>query len=254
MPSLNSTSNQTNNTTPKPPKRPISEARLRANRENAKKSTGPRTDQGKHRSRQNAAQHHFTAHTIPLPPHELALLDDCIQQFTLEYNPVGYQETNLVHILAHTQYRLHRLAYAEHHLLSVPATSNTDPSTVGSAEHEPVIGLADVLHRSKDPILTLSIYEQRLMRQYQRILATLLDLQSSRKAVEGDQRADLYAIARCHAIAKVPFNPGEFGFVHSDAEVRDLIKRRVTLDRAHYAWENGFDPAYCEAATRYSAR
>ena len=36
--------------------------------------------------------------------------------------------------------------------------------------------------------------------------------------------------------------------------ISDLIKRRVTLDRAHYAWENGFDPTYCEAATRYSVR
>ena len=252
MPSLNNTSNQTNDTTPNSLKRPLSEARLRANRENANKSTGPRTEEGKHRSRQNAAQHHFTAQAIPLPPHELELLNDCIRQFTLEYSPVGYQETNLVHMLAHTQYRLHRLAYAEHHLITTSTTNAADASNAHASE--PTTGLANVLHRSKDPILTLSIYEQRLMRQYQRTLNTLLDLQANRKAEEHQQQTDLYAVARCHAIAKVPFNPAEFGFVHSQAEVHDLIKRRVTLDRAHYAWENGFDPTYCEAATRYSAR
>ena len=39
------------------PKKPTSEARLRANRENAKKSTGPKTSRGKAYSRRNALKH-----------------------------------------------------------------------------------------------------------------------------------------------------------------------------------------------------
>ena len=39
------------------PKTPISEARLRANRQNAKKSTGPKTARGKGYSRRNAVKH-----------------------------------------------------------------------------------------------------------------------------------------------------------------------------------------------------
>src|ERR1051326_8973710 len=45
------------NTKQSKPKGPVSEARLRANRENAKKSTGPRTKEGKHRSSLNATRH-----------------------------------------------------------------------------------------------------------------------------------------------------------------------------------------------------
>ncbi|MGA9963678.1 MAG: hypothetical protein WBQ10_00600 [Terriglobales bacterium] len=40
-----------------PPKPSLSEARLRANRENAKKSTGPKTERGKAYSRRNALKH-----------------------------------------------------------------------------------------------------------------------------------------------------------------------------------------------------
>lgn len=40
-----------------PPSRPISPARLQANRRNARKSTGPRTPEGKARSAQNARKH-----------------------------------------------------------------------------------------------------------------------------------------------------------------------------------------------------
>ena len=37
---------------------------LDANRQNAKNSTGPRTEHGKHRSRRNAFRHGLTAETV----------------------------------------------------------------------------------------------------------------------------------------------------------------------------------------------
>jgi len=40
-----------------PPKKPVSDARLRANRKNAQKSTGPKTARGKGYSRHNAIKH-----------------------------------------------------------------------------------------------------------------------------------------------------------------------------------------------------
>jgi len=234
-------------------KRPISEARLRANRENAKKSTGPRTDEGKQRSRQNAAQHHFTAQVIPLPEQELELLNDCFRQFTDQYSPVGYQEMNLVHMLAHTQYRLHRLAYAEHQLFALGPIAPGDPSNsgIGVAACD-AAGLAEMLRRSRDPIATLSTYEQRLMRQYERMLKALLEIQADRKAEERKNEADLYAIARCHLSAKVPFKPAEFGFVCADDEIQDFVRRRITLDRSRLACEQGFDPDSCKRATQFT--
>ena len=246
--------NEKNNTAklPAAPTRPISEARLRANRENAKRSTGPRTAEGKQRSRQNAAQHHFTAQVIPLPQEELALLDDCIRQFTAEYNPVGYQEQNLVHMLAHTQYRLHRLAYAEHQLFALGPIAEGEPSGIHQPSSSDAGGLAEMLRRARDPISTLSTYEQRLMRHYQRTLRALLDIQADRKAEEQQNEADLYLMARCHASAKVPFNASDFGFVCSDDQIKNLIKRRVTLDRSRYARDQGFDPESCKRATHFS--
>src|SRR6266849_6492375 len=44
---------------------------LEANRRNARKSTGPRTENGKHASRRNALRHGFTAETVLEPLEDL---------------------------------------------------------------------------------------------------------------------------------------------------------------------------------------
>src|SRR5271157_5061075 len=51
-----------------PPKPPVSEPRLRANRENAKKSTGPQTARGKAYSRRNALKHGLLAKSVLFRP------------------------------------------------------------------------------------------------------------------------------------------------------------------------------------------
>ena len=54
-------------------KRPISERRLQANRANAQRSTGPRTEAGKATSRRNALKHGILSRTVDLPSTGLGL-------------------------------------------------------------------------------------------------------------------------------------------------------------------------------------
>jgi hypothetical protein len=49
-------------------RRPISERKLQANRANAKRSTGPRTEAGKAASRKNALKHGILSRSIDLLP------------------------------------------------------------------------------------------------------------------------------------------------------------------------------------------
>ena len=90
-------------TTPNP-----SQARIQANRQNAKKSTGPRTAAGKAATSRNALTHGLTAQTYVLPgddPEEFtALLDDLFRRF----HPDGPAEERLVRRIAANQWRLDR--------------------------------------------------------------------------------------------------------------------------------------------------
>jgi hypothetical protein len=61
---------------------PISERRLAANRANARKSTGPRTPEGKRRVAQNACRHRLYAQQHTLPPRYQAFLLDRAQRNT----------------------------------------------------------------------------------------------------------------------------------------------------------------------------
>src|SRR5437763_11029076 len=81
---------------------------LEANRRNALKSTGPRSEAGKRVSRRNALRHGFTAETVVEPlenPEEYRAFEDAIVS---EFRPQTPVEQELVHRLASLFWRLRR--------------------------------------------------------------------------------------------------------------------------------------------------
>lgn len=241
------------NAAPAEPKRPASEARLRANRLNAQKSTGPRTEAGKQRASLNATRHGFTAQVLTLTAEELKALQALIGDFEKQYQPASTQEKHLVHMLAQLQYRLHRIMATEHNLFAIGLTENEEFWDVDHPDVQTAFVLAETLRRSKDPLLTLSIYEQRLMRQYEKVLKLLRQIQAERKAEESHKEDEVYEVAMCHLVTGKEFSPAEFGFVHSKAEIKDLVKRKWTAERARNAHTWGFDRDSCKSAFAFSA-
>src|SRR5262245_54336453 len=76
--------------------RTVSEARLRANRENAQKSTGPRTPEGKERSRANGLRHGLSGEGIVLPEPMRAEVERLIAIYTEKFQPRDDDERELV--------------------------------------------------------------------------------------------------------------------------------------------------------------
>jgi hypothetical protein len=72
-----------------PLKKAISESKLAACRANSKKSTGPRTAEGKAVSRCNALKHGLYAETVPIPGENGELFDSRFGAWSRELNPLG---------------------------------------------------------------------------------------------------------------------------------------------------------------------
>jgi hypothetical protein len=90
-----------------------------ANQANAKKSTGPRSTQGKAASRVNAMRHGLLAGTVPLlpweDPKERAIFDQALDQ---HYQPRSIMEEGLVRQIGSLLWRLRRVEPAETAILA----------------------------------------------------------------------------------------------------------------------------------------
>jgi phosphatidylinositol kinase/protein kinase (PI-3 family) len=82
----------------------------------------------------------------------------------------------------------------------------------------------ETLRSSKDPLATLSLYEQRLSRRFLQTLNKLHQMQKERKALEQEQLKQLYMMSLHHPEPET-LEPSEFGFVCSSAEWKMFYKR-----------------------------
>ncbi len=90
-----------------------SEKQTRANRQNALKSTGPKTPEGKAAVRHNAIKHGLLAEEVLLPGEDEAAFADLGERLRDELQPVGELENMLVNRIIGTSWRLRRIGRVE---------------------------------------------------------------------------------------------------------------------------------------------
>jgi hypothetical protein len=121
---------------------------IEANRRNALKSIGPRSENGKHASRRNALRHGFAAETVLEPledPEEYRTFEAAI---VAEYLPQTPVQRELVHRLASLFWRLRRATSIETGLLRMQgeilhAFRSSRQKTVDTRREGPPSPLAD---------------------------------------------------------------------------------------------------------------
>lgn len=151
--------------------RRLTKEQLAARRANARKSTGPKTPQGKARSSKNALKHGVFAQTALLscePNEEFVALRD---SYLAEYQPQGPTETHFVMEMANAQWRLRRVRGMEADLIDHLIDMEIDPVrfTPGQRQAEALRRLADDSHA----LVLLQRYEVMFRRQYERALRML---------------------------------------------------------------------------------
>jgi len=188
-------------------KRPISEQQLAANRANALKSTGPRTEAGKARSALNAS-HRVLAQSIVLRCEDQDRFRAFVRKFHREFRPLTVTETSLVNTMASARWRLMRISHIESATVDLEYIVQIDPEVApldyGAADKAALAyrstvrnsRVLDFVHRS----------EMRLQRQFDNALTNLLRLRARRGAMqpEGLYRGDEVELSETPEAELVP--------------------------------------------------
>jgi hypothetical protein len=151
------------------------------NRANAQLSTGPKTDTGKKRASLNAHRHGLTGQAMILSAEELAAYKHHCEVFRKQHQPASEYENILVQILADTTWRLLRVPAIEAGILAHGRARRGQYISVEDAELRHSLATASEFRNQAKALANITLYEQRLTRQFERTLAQLQTLQSDRR-------------------------------------------------------------------------
>jgi len=209
---------------------------MNANRENAKRSTGPSSPSGKKASRMNALKHGFAGQTIIIPDHELEVYERHFAAFRSEHRPVGPTEEFMVQSLAEYSWAIQQIRS-----LLTNRTYLAGASPVRGIEdtHGPeidnamaqacnVIQLADAFNK-------FGLYEQRKARLFDSTLKRLQEQQATRKAKEKAELELAAALRKDDLANRQPsepeWHPTQNGFVCSMEAIDQFLSLQKRLDR-----------------------
>ena len=165
-------------------------ARSAAARANGRKSHGPQTPEGKLASSRNATRHGLTGRTVVLDTESEAQYQAELAAYLDHFRPVGKPETDLVHQLAATNWRLARYTALEAALLDEKMAHQATwmENYEQIPQHRRLAIAFGSLTAATDSLGLLNRYQARLQREYLRLLKTLMDLQAAR-ARQADAQA-----------------------------------------------------------------
>jgi hypothetical protein len=158
-----------------------SQKQHQANRLNALKSTGPKSEEGKLRSSQNALKHGLCSPSL-LPTESSSSYENFSAEMLAELQPLGPIETDLAQRITHLTWRLRRLPAAEAELFHQLDLRHQGDEPLTPAQH---LAIAFATQDDKtNPFLRLQRYERHLQRSLELAIRQLAALQHRRRANE----------------------------------------------------------------------
>jgi hypothetical protein len=179
-----------------------SDKQIQANRENAKRSTGPKTPEGKARAAANSLRHGFRARNAVLPEEDRDAYLELIAALEAEHRPSGPLETFLVREMALAQWRLERITRIETGFLTAriehtrerqdtkydpPQHPNRTQDEAIHDEDTRIMGIAFGSGCAGDPIGKFNRYENSARRAFYKALKTLRESQANRRPPAAQQ-------------------------------------------------------------------
>src|ERR1700683_2401414 len=231
-------------------------AQVTANIANAQKSSGPKTEKGKHRTRLNAYRHGLTGQICLLTAEEHEAFEQHCTGIRESLQPVGALETDLAQSIAEDRWRLKRARAIETGIFAAGVLGQLGHPFGGIREDAAQVPIDEALSKAQTWIAKsenfqlLALYEQRIHRAIERNMSQLRTLRAERKAVHQQ------ALEEAQLLAQLAYSKGEsydpardfppeilqIGSDFSSAGIRRLIDRNHRLNEARHGAENRWDP------------
>jgi hypothetical protein len=217
-----------------PADRQVSEAQLRANKQNAQQSTGAKTEAGRQASSMNALKHGLTAVAACLSGDNAQDYQDMVASHFQRHSPLGDEECEVVQLIADNAWRLHKVTLREAAIFDVGRLENLGlffNEIENESRRQDMIDAKVSMIYAKD-LKNLYLQERRIRGYLKDDTARLKALQAERlEKAKLEAEQNVATVKRAFQIAeacqrqKIPFNPAEFGFVFTTAEWTDYAKR-----------------------------
>ena len=261
------------------PRKPVTPEQLAANRANARRSTGPRTPEGKARSAQNAVKHGFTASSfVVVRLEELDEVENLKQDLISVYQPVNAQELLALERAALAQQSMFRAARLESGFFTAcideAYDTDGDPIRLLSrdmlADNIPVLraqnrnfGLAAGFDRSARRSNTFTLilrYQAQAERQYRRAMEEFDRLKSLRSELpnepissdpapdpDGERSDAAPTSAGQNDAVSHPQSPNEpiSGYLRSRLPARAVLREGVRADKEVRIGRDRVAGAFC---------
>jgi hypothetical protein len=165
------------------------QSQIDANRINAQKSTGPKTPEGKAKSRRNGLQHGLTAKTCMLAEEDPDGLLDLLEEIREKFNPQDTDEDFLIERMAKARFKYDRIMPIEAAIYNLRLSVDQAPKEITEAHGENgQRGWAYMRDANGGNALSkLARYETSLLREYDRSRQELEKLQKIRAARPGQR-------------------------------------------------------------------
>src|SRR5271155_957413 len=225
-----------------------STAQFESNYANAQKSTGPRTEAGKHRTRLNAYRHGLTGQIHLLTVDEHKAFEQHCTGIHESLEPVGALEIELAQSIAEDHWRLKRARAIETGIFalgqqgalgSLATPDRSDPAQLPIDE---AISQARTWLAKSENFQLLALYEQRIHRAIERNMAEFRTLRAERQAARKQALEEAQLLAQLAHSKGEKYNPAsdfppeliQIGSDFSAAGLTRLINRNQRLTEARH--------------------
>ena len=166
-----------------------SDTKIAANRANAKRSTGPRTERGRSRTRLNATRHGLTGQISVLTEEDRIACDRFCYNVVESLGPENAAEAQLAQSIADDSWRLNQIRAVENNLFALGHVDNKHRVKTENPQIHAALTKARSFADNIRQFELLTLYEQRVTRNMHRNLDALHELQDRRSSHTAAQQA-----------------------------------------------------------------